>query len=275
DGDMTITFDEFLKYMSAQAAAAAAAARRRKSVNGVKQEFAKLDANGDGVLSLQEMTVLLKKGNPELSDKDIETLFRRLDKDGSGLLAYSEFVDFIFSRSLAEAPWSSEVPVPQAYRNRTVTLDKAELCGIRVQQVWELAELVQQVVQKGLILDQKNRPLTENSVNMHDVVLHFVKPLTMRFLCAFVEVLATGAQTPKWFASHWWGTPFRQTARLLQFHAAQRQVPDGAYYWIDAFANRQHNSLAISKQLQQNPLQEAPFAKVLLSPQCQGTVTLV
>merc|ERR1711957_359008 len=55
------------------------------------------DVNGDGTLTFGEMSTLLRKGNPNMTDDELYTLFSHCDVDGSGCIEFSEFVDFIHS----------------------------------------------------------------------------------------------------------------------------------------------------------------------------------
>jgi Ca2+-binding EF-hand superfamily protein len=60
----------------------------------LKDAFAKVDTNRDGCLNLQEMTTLLKKGNPGISNSSIDTCFKNVaGKDGK--VSFDEFVDYI------------------------------------------------------------------------------------------------------------------------------------------------------------------------------------
>mmetsp|Transcript_49335 Transcript_49335/g.159285 ORF Transcript_49335/g.159285 Transcript_49335/m.159285 type:complete len:353 (+) Transcript_49335:226-1284(+) len=53
--------------------------------------FAKLDANGDGTLTLEEMKAGAKELGIDVSD--LEALFKKMDADGSGEVDYLEFAD--------------------------------------------------------------------------------------------------------------------------------------------------------------------------------------
>lgn len=60
----------------------------------VKRIFRDGDLNGDGLMSLEEMTQVLRAQTP-LSDEEIAFLFRSFDVDGDGLLSYTEFCDWL------------------------------------------------------------------------------------------------------------------------------------------------------------------------------------
>lgn len=62
----------------------------------LKSEFRRLDANGDGTLDARELGGLLRAGDPQLSDREIQILFKQVDRDGNGRIDFCEFVDYIF-----------------------------------------------------------------------------------------------------------------------------------------------------------------------------------
>ena len=66
---------------------------------------------------------------------------------------------------------------------------------------------------------------------------HFVKPLTTRDRCSWVELVATGPQKPTWFISHWWGTPFSQTLEMLDWHGHIHDLNQNDAYWYCTLAN--------------------------------------
>lgn len=65
-------------------------------INDLQQRFAKLDTNGDSVLSFQEMSNFLRAGNPHMTDRELQVLYNSIDKDKSGSVGWSEFINFIF-----------------------------------------------------------------------------------------------------------------------------------------------------------------------------------
>ena len=46
-------------------------------------------------------------------------------------------------------------------------------------------------------------PLAAEDVNLYDTMELLIKPLTKERACSFVELVAKGFQTPRWFCSHW------------------------------------------------------------------------
>lgn len=61
------------------------------------KKFAENDKSGDRKLDLNEMKSLLRQGNPDLEDKALSQLFKRIDKDGNGTVDFDEFVAYLYS----------------------------------------------------------------------------------------------------------------------------------------------------------------------------------
>jgi len=55
-----------------------------------------LDANGDGVLTKEE----IREGLKELNNKDIDQMFEAMDIDGDGFIEYSEFITATLKKNL-------------------------------------------------------------------------------------------------------------------------------------------------------------------------------
>jgi len=51
---------------------------------------------------------------------------------------------------------------------------------------------------------------------------------------AFVELVATGAQPPLYFVSHWWGEPVFDFIKCIRRHAIDRKLDVTAAYWVCA-----------------------------------------
>mmetsp|Transcript_3907 Transcript_3907/g.9093 ORF Transcript_3907/g.9093 Transcript_3907/m.9093 type:complete len:230 (+) Transcript_3907:76-765(+) len=63
-----------------------------------KKQFQKLDINGDGLLSADELHSFLKRGNPEMTRRETEMLFSKVDQSGDGLINFHEFVDYVLGK---------------------------------------------------------------------------------------------------------------------------------------------------------------------------------
>uniref|UniRef100_A0A7S0ZCC5 EF-hand domain-containing protein n=1 Tax=Timspurckia oligopyrenoides TaxID=708627 RepID=A0A7S0ZCC5_9RHOD len=62
----------------------------------IRNAFKHVDADGNGVLDVDEFLLLLKMLGKKMSKEDAEELFRKIDKDHSGTIDFDEFVDSVF-----------------------------------------------------------------------------------------------------------------------------------------------------------------------------------
>jgi len=75
----------------------------------LKAKFSQLDKNGDGKLDFNELTELLKKGNPRMTTRDVRLLFTKVDVNGDGTVEFDEFVEYLYK---------DDAPAPAADRSR-------------------------------------------------------------------------------------------------------------------------------------------------------------
>jgi len=166
--------------------------------------------------------------------------------------------------------WMDHVTVPEAYRERGSIISDTAKRGISVAQLQELGTLVQEVLEKTTVVDRSNARQDWKRINLYIICAYFVMPLTSRFRCSFVELLADAEQVPTWFVSHYWGTPFYQTLRMLSLHRLHRRLAEGCFYWLCTFANNQHHLDELN-----GGLVDSPFVRVLRAESCCGTVALM
>eukprot|EP00929_Paragymnodinium_shiwhaense_P082432 TRINITY_DN43429_c1_g4_i2.p1 TRINITY_DN43429_c1_g4~~TRINITY_DN43429_c1_g4_i2.p1 ORF type:complete len:581 (+),score=86.71 TRINITY_DN43429_c1_g4_i2:156-1898(+) len=103
-----------------------------RSLHDVHSVFRDMDANGDGLLELCEVKAGFEKLLGPESDhvKHVDTMFRQLDLDGSGRIAYTEFVAAAMSEQFLEkeeALWNAFRSFDCADDGKITT---AEICGI-------------------------------------------------------------------------------------------------------------------------------------------------
>lgn len=67
-----------------------------KEIENVRKIFLKLDENGNGLISKEEMMIgldyLKKEVNLKLTQDDIDQIFTAMDFDNSGFIDYTEFI---------------------------------------------------------------------------------------------------------------------------------------------------------------------------------------
>ncbi|CAE7039439.1 Cabp7 [Symbiodinium natans] len=66
------------------------------TITDIKAKFLALDRNGDGILSREEMGVLLRKGREDITDEELGVLWDDMNHDGDEGIDFDEFVDYLF-----------------------------------------------------------------------------------------------------------------------------------------------------------------------------------
>eukprot|EP00928_Gymnodinium_smaydae_P079713 TRINITY_DN63572_c0_g1_i1.p1 TRINITY_DN63572_c0_g1~~TRINITY_DN63572_c0_g1_i1.p1 ORF type:complete len:655 (+),score=97.21 TRINITY_DN63572_c0_g1_i1:188-1966(+) len=193
-----------------------------------------------------------------------------------------EAITFTF---MARMKKISEAPLPRWVhqskrkpKGQNAALRDSAARGISLKQLSELGETVRRSLAEHEVVDanprsaSKGQRITWDTATMYHVCEHFVLPLTKAAMCSYVEVLAAERQNPQWLVSHAWSTHFACTLRMLTLHANTRcrQNPMGTLYWCCTLANNQHDLAELSEE----DLMKSPFARVLFSSCCMGTVLL-
>ena len=80
------------------------------------------------------------------------------------------------------------------------------LAGLNELHEFAVSELVELQLR-----DTNQQRVTEDVLNMYHLCQFFVKPLTARFQCSFMEIAADSEQSPRFFVSHAWSTVLRDT----------------------------------------------------------------
>eukprot|EP00931_Biecheleriopsis_adriatica_P065776 TRINITY_DN40249_c0_g1_i1.p1 TRINITY_DN40249_c0_g1~~TRINITY_DN40249_c0_g1_i1.p1 ORF type:complete len:501 (+),score=110.24 TRINITY_DN40249_c0_g1_i1:65-1567(+) len=60
-----------------------------------KKSFRKYDLNNDGTLDFQELCSLLRRGDPNVDDFEVQALFGAIDKNGDGRIVFTELTDYL------------------------------------------------------------------------------------------------------------------------------------------------------------------------------------
>ena len=74
-----------------------AAALSKPNTDQLRRSFAAFDLNSDGELDLSEVKKLLRAGKPSMKDNEIETIFKKVDKNHNNRISFSELVSWVFS----------------------------------------------------------------------------------------------------------------------------------------------------------------------------------
>lgn len=72
---------------------------RKAKAKKCRRQFEAHDKNRDGSLDVKELGALLRRGRPEMTDREVEGLFRKVDEDGSGKIDFDEFVSYVYDLS--------------------------------------------------------------------------------------------------------------------------------------------------------------------------------
>eukprot|EP00929_Paragymnodinium_shiwhaense_P104556 TRINITY_DN69114_c0_g1_i1.p1 TRINITY_DN69114_c0_g1~~TRINITY_DN69114_c0_g1_i1.p1 ORF type:complete len:983 (-),score=270.31 TRINITY_DN69114_c0_g1_i1:294-3242(-) len=183
------------------------------------------------------------------------------------------------SQKLSDSQWRARVPVPSKYLARGCEVAETHHRSIALQDLNDFGDFANQVLTTCEILlarenagsGRSDQRITWDNVNLYHINDLLVMPLTRPFNCAFAEVVGHGPQDPLWFVSHWWGTAFKDTLRMLNFHQAQHALQARTPYWLCTFANNQHDL----GELEQPDLLQTPFAIAITSGSCLGTLMLM
>ncbi|KAH6776813.1 calcium-dependent protein kinase 13 [Perilla frutescens var. hirtella] len=63
-----------------------------EEVEGIKEIFARIDTDNDGIVSTEELKVGLKNSNSQMAETEIQMLIEAVDANGKGKLDYGEFL---------------------------------------------------------------------------------------------------------------------------------------------------------------------------------------
>jgi len=92
----------------------------------LRGKFAKLDKNGDRKLNFEEMSSLLRRGNPDMDDKELKMIYDNVDKNHDGLIDFDEFADFLLSKTGESRSAPSDLKGPERFY-----YDKSSYTGVR------------------------------------------------------------------------------------------------------------------------------------------------
>jgi len=110
-----------------------------RSLRDVHRVFCEMDANGDGVLELQEVKAGFEKifGIGSEQVRDVEKMFERLDLDGSGTIDYTEFC----AAGIGERLSTEEHVLWAAFKAFDIHDDDGRITRDEIKQVLERADV--------------------------------------------------------------------------------------------------------------------------------------
>ena len=126
-------------------------------------------------------------------------------------------------------------------------IPEVEHRGISLRQLESLYEEVVLRCIKEAWTNSNGELLTPEKVNLYDIKERIIKKRTATQQSSYVELIATKAQIPKWFVSHWWGEPIIAMIMCLRQHVKYRGLsPEDTFYWICVSANCSRNIFIIN-----------------------------
>lgn len=90
-GDQKISLEEFLTAMGA------IPPKNHKEAN-MRRCFREFDKDGSGSIDRTELKNVMREYNSDMSEGEIDRLLQIVDKDGSGLISYEEFIAQVFGK---------------------------------------------------------------------------------------------------------------------------------------------------------------------------------
>lgn len=124
-------------------------------------------------------------------------LFSKIKKIGKMALRLSVGSD---AGSMSGAAWMGEEVVLSNWVTRQAVINETELRAISLTQLEVFAALIEQVLRGYNLLDDSPFSSTNGQrilwpmANMYHLCDHIIKPLTAKYPCSLVELVAAGAQ---------------------------------------------------------------------------------
>ncbi|CAJ1370654.1 unnamed protein product [Effrenium voratum] len=107
--------------------------------------------------------------------------------------------------------------------------------------------------------------LKAHSLNHYDVMKWLIKPTTEARCCSFVELVASEAQPPDFFLSHYFGQPVRDVLDSVRQQLSTRQLVEETTFWMWAYARR-HDESVVPDRLHSTAFQAMGLSSGILLP---------
>eukprot|EP00927_Polykrikos_kofoidii_P071885 TRINITY_DN68086_c0_g1_i1.p1 TRINITY_DN68086_c0_g1~~TRINITY_DN68086_c0_g1_i1.p1 ORF type:complete len:598 (+),score=92.74 TRINITY_DN68086_c0_g1_i1:314-2107(+) len=118
-------------------------------------------------------------------------------------------------------------------------VELAEHRGITLAQLRPIWPYIQKNCASDEWRDYHGEVLEPHLVNLYTVCKYIIMPFTKVRQKSYMEHIASGAQLPTFFVSHWWGETVRNFMACLERHSVDRGIGEDAPYWVCAYSNNQ------------------------------------
>ena len=202
--------------------------------------FDAIDVDGSGTLTLGELReALLARG---LSEKMAEPIVREFDADADGEVSRDEWTVGFYTSRLCTVP----LPPGEDFADlkqgtKGCTIPQTELRAITMRQLHDVYRHLSRRCGYEKWRNFHKQLLTPKTVTLYDLTRYVIRPCTFKRQCAYVELVASHPQAPRWFVSHWWGEHIFDFVACLGTHARDRMPNEklDSTYWVCAYANNQ------------------------------------
>ncbi|CAJ1458990.1 unnamed protein product [Effrenium voratum] len=89
------------------------AALKKPSTDQLRRRFTQFDVNSDGKLDRSEVKLLLRQGQPSMTDHEMEVLFKKLDRNSDARVSFNELVSWVFSSEGPSAEEGASLFIPR------------------------------------------------------------------------------------------------------------------------------------------------------------------
>jgi hypothetical protein len=121
--------------------------------------------------------------------------------------------------------------------------------------------------------------IVPEELDLYALTQYWIKPQTAARQCSMVELVADGAQPPRFFVSHWWGEPVKDFIACLEVHVKDhknRGVDLDTPYWVRAPRPRAAGLLTVSRSCSPSllPLISNVLTRRRPQPLCPGPLPI-
>ena len=198
--------------------------------------FASIDADKSGTIEKAELERAIVAAG--YAEADASKLVGELDTDADGKISKDEWRKGFYSSSFVQVPHPAGETFEDLHHGAKgcIPIKETEERAITVTQLSDVrAHIKRRCANEGW-LNFQAEALTDKTVTLYDAARYVIKPATYAKLCSYVELVAAGAQRPKWFCSHWWGEPVFDFVACIETHAMDHGYDDATAYWVCAYA---------------------------------------